>query len=71
MMVLLLMANYASYSPKIHLSQLFRFLEPLLADMKITAAKIHHSWFLFEGQNKPFYGFYVGIDVVRRVRART
>ena len=30
-MVLLLMANYVSYRPKIHLSQVFRFPEPLLS----------------------------------------
>jgi hypothetical protein len=37
MMVLLLMANYASYRPKIHLSQLFRFLEPLLTNSRSIA----------------------------------
>ena len=36
-MVLLLMANYASYRSKIHLSQLFRFPEPPLLASKNQA----------------------------------
>jgi len=52
-MALLLTAKYASYRPKIHLSQLFRFPEPLLWNQ----AKRHLR--KFNGVPKEHFGLFL------------